>query len=215
MKTTKLFFGMSLVAMLFTSCYTETIIVEESNATPPPSITLNQLLNGYELWYVAINRSQGSGYVPFMQKAFTVSFINGTVHTGDFVLDISHDLDGFNRFEVKQLNANELELYNRANNVSYILIGYQRDAFDYTALFYDNIHYFLQEYSTWEKVFTSQEGALNEFDNENYIAFLPGGGDGNFQSSQDQNGTNVDAVYWDYSGIYNVDDVPNTKYLKS
>lgn len=236
LKMTKLFMIMSFVVLLFTSCYTETIIVEETNVVNPP-ITLNQVLNGYELWYVDINRSQGSGYVPFMQKAFTVSFRNGTFHannnlvgigdqgygfgidvglygTGNFVLDVTHDIDGFNRFEVTQLSLNELELYNRSNNVSYILVGFQRSTFDYNALFYDNIHYFLQEYVTWEKVYTSQEGAINEFDYENFLAFLPGGGDGNFQSSQDQNGADINNIYWDYTGIYNVDDVPGTRYLK-
>lgn len=236
MKTTKLFLALSFVAMLFTSCYTETVIVEESNIAPP-AITLNQVLNSYDLWYVDINRSQGSGYIPFMQIAFTVSFNNGTFHannnlvgigdqgygygidvgvynTGNFVLDVTHDLDGFNRFEVTQRSANEIELYNHVNDVSYILVGYQRNTFDYNALFYDNIHYFLQEYTTWEKVFTSQEGAINEFDNENFVAFLPGGGDGNFQSSQDQNGSNINNIYWDYTGIYNIDDVQGTQYLK-
>ncbi|GER58518.1 hypothetical protein ULMA_06260 [Patiriisocius marinus] len=236
MKTTKLFLALSFIAILFTSCYTETVIVEESNITPP-AITLNQVLNTYDLWYVDINRSQGSGYIPFMQIAFTVSFNNGTFHannnlvgigdqgygygidvgvynTGNFVLDVTHDIDGFSRFEVTQRSANEIELYNYANDVSYILVGYQRNTFDYNALFYDNIHYFLQEYTTWEKVFTSQEGAINEFDNENFVAFLPGGGDGNFRSSQDQNGSNINNIYWDYTGIYNVDDVPGTQYLK-
>ena len=236
MKTTKLFLALSFVAMLFTSCYTETVIVEESNIAPP-AITLNQVLNSYDLWYVDINRSQGSGYIPFMQIAFTVSFNNGTFHannnlvgigdqgygygidvgvynTGNFVLDVTHDLDGFNRFEVTQRSANEIELYNHVNDVSYILVGYQRNTFDYNALFYDNIHYFLHEYTTWEKEFTSQEGAINEFDNENFVAFLPGGGDGNFQSSQDQNGSNINNIYWDYTGIYNIDDVQGTQYLK-
>lgn len=233
----KLFLIMSMAALLFSGCYTETVIVEETNATPPPTITLNQLLDTYELWYVDIHQSQGTGYVPFMQKAFTVSFRNGVFHannnlvgigdqgygfgvdvglynSGNFVLDINHDLDGVNRFEVTQLSTNTLELYNYANDISYILVGYQRSTFDYDALFYDNIHYFLQEYITWEKVYTSQQGAINEFDYENFVAFLPGGGNGNFQSSQDPNGSNIHTLYWDYTGIYNVDNVPGNQYLK-
>ena len=81
-------------------------------------------------------------------------------------------------------------------------------------MFYDNIHYFLQEYVTWEKTFTSVYGTINEFDNENFVQFLAGGGNGNFQSSQDPNGTNINNLYWDYTGIYNVDDDPGNPYLK-
>jgi hypothetical protein len=229
---------LSLVALLFTSCYTETIIVEDNNTTTlPPSSTLNQVLNMYDLWYVDIDQTSGSGYIPFLQKAFTVSFVNGVLYannnlvgigtqgygsgidvglygTGNFILDITHDNDGFHRFEVRQLNVNTIELYSRSLNISYVLIGYQKGTFDYDRLFYDNIHYFLQEYVTWEKVYTSAAGVLNEFDNENFVAFLPGGGDGNFLSSQDKNGTPIYDIYWDYTGIYNVDDVSGTRYLK-
>ncbi len=53
-------------------------------------------------------------------------------------------------------------------------------------MFYDNIHYFLQEYEAWEKTYTSEIGAINEFDNENYLQFLAGGSDDTFRSSQDE-----------------------------
>jgi hypothetical protein len=238
MKTMKHLLVFSFIALFFTSCYTETVIVEDTNTTtPPPTITLAQLLGSYDLWYVDINQTSGNGYIPFLQKAFTVSFVNGTLHannnlvgigdqgygygidvgyynTGNFVLDITHDLDGFNRFEVTQLSNKRIELYNASRNLSYVLIGYQRNTFDYNALFYDNIHYFLQEYITWERTYTSQEGAINEFDNENFVAFLPGGGDGNFLSSQDAHGVDINNIYWDYTGVYNIDDVPGTQYLK-
>ena len=54
---------------------------------------------------------------------------------------------------------------------------FRRNAsFDYDFVFYDNIHYFLQEYEAWEKTFTSELWVLlNEFDNENYLQFLAGG----------------------------------------
>ncbi|MDX1462884.1 MAG: nicotinic acid mononucleotide adenyltransferase, partial [Marinirhabdus sp.] len=57
-------------------------------------------------------------------------------------------------------------------------------------------------------------GAPNEFDYEHFLQFLPGGGDGNFQSSQDPVGSDINGLYWDYTGIYNVDDVPGDFYLK-
>ncbi|MFT7072819.1 nicotinic acid mononucleotide adenyltransferase [Patiriisocius sp. Uisw_017] len=238
MNAMKLFLGMSLVTMLLTSCYTETVIVEEPhNGNTPPTVTLGQLMGSYELWYVDINQTQGNGYIPFLQTAFTMSFVSGTLHAnnnlvgiGDqgygygidvgfydvynFDVDITHDIDGYYHFEVNQLSNNSIELYNRSLDISYVLIGYQRDTFDYNGLFYDNIHYFLQEYAIWEKVYTSQEGALSEFDYENYVAFLPGGGDGNFLSSQDQNGTNINNLYWNYQGIYNVDNVVGNQHLK-
>jgi len=238
MKTIKLLFGFSMVAMLFSACHVDVITEDDYEVIDPvPTITLAQLVGAYELWYVDIERTSGSGYVPFMQKAFTVSFKNGTLwannnlagigdqgngfgidvgyyDTFEYDMDISHDLDGFYNAEVTQLNDHEIELYFRNQNLRYILVGYQRNNFDYNALFYDNSHYFLQEYETWEKIFTSEEGNLNEFDNENFVQFLPGGGNGNFQSSQDPNGTNVNNIYWDYTGIYNVDDVPGNNYLK-
>jgi hypothetical protein len=237
MKTIKLIAGFSMVAMLFTSCYTEVIIDEDPYIDPVQTITLGELIDSYELWYVDIERTSGNGYIPFMQKAFTMSFRYGTLYannnlvgigdqgngygidvgyydTYDFDMDITHDLDGRYTFQVTQLRDNEIELYNRSTGLAYILVGYQRNTFDYNGLFYDNIHYFLQEYITWEKTFTSEYGNLNEFDNENFVAFLPGGGDGNFQSSQDPNGTNINNIYWDYTGIYNVDDVPGDNYLK-
>jgi len=238
MKTLKLFFGMTLLGLLMSACYVEekVVVVEDPYVDPVPTITLNQLLSSYELWYVDINQSNATGEIPFMQMAFTMSFRNGTVFannnlvgigsqgygygidigyfdTFDFILDISHDIDGFNSFDVTQLSANEIELYQPNLGLRYVLVGYQRANFDYDLLFYENIHYFVQEYQAWEKISTVG-GAPNEFDYEQFLQFLPGGGDGNFQSSQDPNGSDIYNLYWDYTGIYNIDDVPNNRYLK-
>lgn len=238
MKKVKLFFGMSLMALLMSACYVEekVVVVEDPYVDPIPAITLQQVLSNYELWYVDINQSNATGEIPFMQMAFTMSFRNGTVYannnlvgigdqgygygidigyydTFDYILDISHDLDGFNSFDVTQLSNNEIELYQPDLGLSYVLVGYQRANFDYDLLFYENIHYFVQEYQAWEKINT-QGGAPNEFDYEQFLQFLPGGGDGNFQSSKDPNGSDIYNLYWDYTGIYNIDDVPNNRYLK-
>jgi len=240
MKTLKLISAFALLAMLFTSCVAEVIVEEDpyNGPNPSPTVSLNQVVSAYDLWYVDINRTNGNGKIPFLQKAFTLSFKNGTLFannnlvgigsqgngfgidvgfydTFNFNLDISHDIDGFYSFEVTQLNPSEIELYFPQQNVSYVLVGYQRNTFDYDKLFYDNIHYFLQEYVTWEKVYTSQEGAINDFDNENYLQFLPGGGDGNFRSSQDVNGTPYANIYWDFTGIYNINNVAGNPYLKT
>jgi hypothetical protein len=82
-------------------------------------------------------------------------------------------------------------------------------------VFYDNIHYFLQEYEAWEKTYTSEMGALNEFDYENYLQFLAGGNDSEFRSSQDVDVYDVNNIYWDYTGVYGVGNVTNNMYLKT
>jgi len=235
MKTIKLLLVFALSATLFTSCYTEVIV---DDYIDEPVISLNQLLDSYELWYVDINQTIGYGTTPFLQKAFTLSFRNGTMfannnlvgigssgngfgivvadyNTYDMILDVYHDIDGFETFDVYQINSNTIELYNPNNDTSYFLKGYQRSVFDYDFVFYDNIHYFLQEYQAWEKTYTSQFGAINEFDNENFLQFLAGGNDSEFRSSQDFSGTSISNIFWDYTGLYGVGNISNNMYLKT
>jgi hypothetical protein len=236
MKTIKLLLGFVLSATLLTSCYTDEVIVNDYNNQP--GISLNQLLGSYELWYVDINQTLGPGETPFLQIAFTISFRNGLVYANNnlvgfgnqggglgidvgtydayhMILDVYHDIDGYETFDVYQIDSNTIELYNPFNDTSYFLHGYQRSNFDYDYVFYDNIHYFLQEYEAWEKTYTSQMGMLNEFDNENYLQFLAGGNDSEFRSSQDVNIGNPDNIYWDYSGLYGVGNISNNMYLKT
>ncbi len=233
MKTIKLLLTFALTATLFTSCYVETNLVNDE-----PAISLNQLLSSHELWYVDLNQTAGYGETPFLQKAFTISFRNGTVYannnlvgigsTGsgfgiavgdydayDMILDVFHDIDGSSTFDVFQKNSNTIELYNPNNDTSYFLNGYQRNEFDYDFVFYDNIHYFLQEYNAWEKTYTSDVGAINEFDNENYLQFLAGGNDSTFRSSQDLNGTSTNNLTWDYTGVYGVGNITGNEKLKN
>jgi hypothetical protein len=240
MKTIKLLTAFALIATLFTSCYTEVVVDEYYDDYPnnPPAITVNQLLNSYELWYIDINQTSGYGSTPFMEIAFTLSFRNGVLYANnnlvgigsqgngfgipvgvydayDMILDVNHDIDGFQTFDVYQIDSNTIELYNPYEDTSYFLDGYQRSNFDYDYVFYDNIHYFLQEYEAWEKTYTSNYGALNEFDNENFLQFLAGGDDITFRSSQDLPGTSIGNIYWDYTGIYGVGDIANNMYLKT
>lgn len=233
MKTIKLLLTFALTATLFASCSTEVNHIEDE-----PPISLNQLLNSYEIWYVDINKTEGYGETPFLQRAFTMSFKNGNLYannnivglgdngngfgikigtydTYDMILDVSHVIDGFETFDIYQINTNTIELYNPNNDTSYFLEGYQRSNFDYDFVFYDNIHYFLQEYDAWEKTYTSDFGALNEFDNENYLQFLPGGNDSEFRSSQDATGKNVSNLYWDYTGVYGVGNISGNLKLKT
>ena len=147
MKRTKLLSTFALIALLFTSCYTEVIIDDE------PTISINQLLNSHELWYVDINETVGYGETPFLQIAFTISFRNGTLYANnnlvgigsqgggfgipvgsydayEMILDIDHDIDGYQTFDVYQIDGNTIELYNPYNDTSYFLHGYQRNSFD-------------------------------------------------------------------------------------
>lgn len=235
MKTLQLFIGLTLTALTMSSCVSEEVYIEEPVA---PALTLNQLLNSYDLWYIDINETLGFGETPFMEIAFTLSFQNGVVYannnlvglgsrgnglgidvgfyeTYDMVLDVTHDIDGYQSFDVFQVDANTIELYNPFEDTSYFLNGYQRNDFDYDLVFYDNIHYFLQEYEAWEKTFTSQMGAINEFDNEHYLQFLTGNNDSEFRSSQDTAVNNPDNIFWDYTGVYGVTDVTGDFYLKT
>ena len=233
MKALKLLFGFALAAALFTSC---------SKGTPyeDPPLSIQQLLGSYDLWYVDINQTKGYGETPFLQIAFTLSFNNGVLYANnnlvgfgpngqgnglgidvgeydayDMILDVYHDIDGFQTFDVYQVDFDTIELYNPNTDTSYFLHGYQKSTFDYDVVFYDNIHYFLQEYTAWEKSFTSHKGALNEFDNEHYLQFLSGGNDSEFRSSKDINIPNPNDIYWDYTGVYGVGNVNGNAHLKT
>ena len=240
MKTLKSLFLLSITVTLLTSCTTEVVVddFEEVTVVELAPVNLVQMLDSYELWYVDINATLGFGEIPFLQKAFTVSFVSGTVFTNtnlvgigslgnglgidvasfrtfDGTLEVVHDIDGATLFEVFQIDGNTLELYHSASDTSYFLKGFQRDTFDYDGVFYDNIHYFLQEYEAWEKVYTSAFGALNEFDNENYLQFLSGGDEVTFRSSQDSNGVAANNLIWDYVGVYTVGDIEGNLNLKT
>ncbi|UOB19192.1 nicotinic acid mononucleotide adenyltransferase [Abyssalbus ytuae] len=236
MKALKLLFLSFTVLIFTTSCYTE-VVVEDDYIIDEPVVTLGEVLASYDLWYVNIHETEGNGEVPFLQKAFTVSFNGGVFMannnlvgigstgnglgidvgyygTSGTTLEVDHDIDGIWRMEVFQLNNNRIELYHRPTDTSYFLTGYLASNFDYDYVFYDNIHYFLQEYNVWEKTYVSEEGALNDFDNENFLSFLADGND-IFLSSIDTPGTPVNNLQWDYEGVYTVYDIPGETYLKT
>mgnify|MGYP001141546007 FL=1 len=81
-------------------------------------------------------------------------------------------------------------------------------------MFYDNIHYFLQEYQVWEKTYTSEDGALSEFDYENFLQFVPENNGQVFRSSQDDLISSIHNVFWDFTGTYNVQNIEGNMYLK-
>ncbi|PQJ21931.1 hypothetical protein [Tenacibaculum sp. SG-28] len=198
-------------------------------------ISLNQLLSSYDLWYVDYNRTEGTGDVPFVSRAFTMSFFNGRMFANNNIADIgitgnglgievgsygtfstvletNHIIDGRYDFDVVQLSRNQIRIDCLDTNVSYYLIGYQRSNFDYDMLFYDNIEYFLQEYVAWERTGISG-GIDNVFDEEHYLEFTPENIT-TFRSSQDPFGTDIDNILWDFVGSYEVTDVRGYEYLK-
>ncbi len=235
MKTIKLLLAITLFSATMSSCYTEVLV--EDPIIDEPGISLNQLLNSYDLWYVNINQTTGNGEVPFLQRAFTVSFINGVLYANNNIsgigtngngygidvgvfgtnfdtVNIDHDIDGFHSLFVDQISVNRIRLYDSFSDTSYFLTGYQRSNFDYDFVFYDNIHYLLQEFTAWKKTFTSQEGMLNEFDSENFLTFLAGGNDDTFLSSTDPENTPIADLLYDYEGVYTVYDVQGDPYSK-
>ena len=232
MKALKILSGLFLTITLFSSC----IITTDDLYVYDDTISLEQLVTSHDLWYVDYNKTTGNGDVPFLSKAFTISFLDGHLYannnlvgleaigngyglqigyyeTFNGVLEIEHNLDGFIDLEVQQLSNDEIRIRDTYTNTSYYLIGYQKSNFDYDSVFYDNIEYFLQEYVAWEKTYTSQEGALNEFDNENYLQFTPEQYN-TFRSSQDEFGTDIGYINWDYIGGYEVFDVEGYDNLK-
>ena len=145
-------------------------------------------------WYVDYHATTGSDQIPFMQLAFTLSFDGGRMYAnnnisgigfegdgygiqvGDYTLNrdrlvSDHELDGVESFEIKRISDNEIEMYHRATNTSYFLVGYDTNEFDYDKLFYENIEYLLQDFEIWNKFYTSNEGRRNEFDDENFLSF--------------------------------------------
>jgi len=232
MKTIKLLFGYFLMATLLVSCYSDVII--EDQFIEESAFNTDRVLQSFDLWYVDINETRGNGEVPFLQRAFTISFDRGVLiannnivgigKTGNGlgidvgfystlrgVVEIDHDVDGLWLLEVYALNNNTIELLDTRSNTSYVLRGFQRNRFDYDMVFYDNINYFMQEYDVWEKSFTSEEGALNGFDEENFLQFLPAF----FRSSIDTPGTSLGAIRWDFEGDYQVFDVAGDTSLKT
>mgnify|MGYP000398000164 CR=1 FL=1 len=232
MKLFKLFLSIVIASLALQSC---TVDVIDSHYDNPRNI--RETLDNYELWYVDINETRGYGEVPFLQKAFTLSFRGGTLYANNNLvgigstgngfgidvgyyniynntLEVSHDINGYWDLEVFQIAHNKIEIYDRYSDTSYFLYGHHRSTFDYDLVFYDNIHYFLQEYEAWEKVATIG-GNTNEFDNENFLQFLAGGNNRDYRSSQDVQGTSINNLYWDYNGQYEVSNFSDTNYVKA
>ncbi|AKA34848.1 hypothetical protein [Flagellimonas lutaonensis] len=234
MRARTLLFGLLGIGLLASSCYTEVIL--DDDFIVDSAINTDQVLQSYELWYIDINATKGNGEVPFLQRAFTVSFENGVlwannniagigkngnglgIDVGSYAtlpgtVEVNHDVDGLWRLDVFAVNGSTLELYDPRSDTSYFLRGYHRNNFDYDLVFYDNLDYFLQEYEAWEKTYTSEMGAINDFDDENFLRFFADNGR-YFQSSIDSPATPLPNLEWDYEGDYQIFDT-NDETLKT
>ncbi len=232
MRTIKLLLGTAFLAFTLISCYSEVLIQDDFIAES--AFNTDQVLQSYDLWYVDINETRGNGEVPFLQRAFTISFDRGVLMANNNIVgigktggglgidvgfystlrgavEIDHDIDGLWMLEVYALNNNTIELVDVRSNTSYVLRGFQSNRFDYDMVFYDNINYLIQEYDAWEKIYTSEAGAFNDFDQENFLQFLPNF----FRSSVDAPGTSLGALLWDFEGDYQVYDVAGDTSLKT
>lgn len=229
MKCIKLLFAILISGVLFGSC---NVFLEDDYQH---EISLEDIVSEYDLWYIDYNRTTGNGDIPFISRAFTLSFINGTLFANNNIVDIgktgngvgidigiyntynglletNHDIDGVADFEVSVLANNEIRIYNYRQNVNYYLIGYQKTTFNYDQLFYENIEYFLQEYTVWEKIATIG-GIENTFDYENFMAFTPENIT-TFYSSQDTFGSELNSINWNYIGGYEIYDIVGYENLK-
>lgn len=228
MKNLKLLFFTIITSIVLTSCTTQN---NNDNFT-----SLEGLISSYDLWYIDYNRTEGTGDIPpFLSTAFTLSFFNGTLyannnivdsgrtgeglgiivgnyHTDRGFLEINHDIDGFVDFDVVRLSNNEIRIDDLTQNLSYFLIGSQRDDFNYDQLFYDNIEFFLQEYTAWERILIEQ-GEENIFDEERFLQFELGNA-AIFNSSTDLSNTDVNNLFIDFTGNYQVLDVIGNDKLK-
>ena len=127
MKFLKLpFIILIILGVLLSSC--STVFEDDLRAQ---EIYIEQVVSKYDLWYVDYHRTIGNGDIPFVSRAFTLSFLNGILYANNNIADIGftgnglgidvgtyntfsgvletlHDLDGRNDFEVTVTSSNEI-----------------------------------------------------------------------------------------------------------
>lgn len=215
-----------LVSLVLSSCKWE----YRDDTFAEHSMRLSDLLQSYDLWYVDIDQTTGTGDVGFVSRAFTMSFMpnhevyannnmagfgytgNGygisigtyRVYNRDGILSITDDIAGTYDFIVNQIDQYTISLTNLSENVTYFLVGYQQSEFDYDAVFYDNVAYFLQEYEAWTKYYADLVSPSEPFVSENHLQFYVSGNRNSFASSETPVNVPVSQIYWDYTGDYEV-----------
>src|SRR5210317_816787 len=117
-----------IIGLLVTSC---SVVVDDVH--DPYYATLEEVLTDHDLWYIDYNLTTGNGDVPFLSKAFTISFRNGNLYANNNLvgigsqgngygiqigyydtyrgfLEVEHDLDGYFDFDVVQLSNDRIKL---------------------------------------------------------------------------------------------------------
>ena len=136
MRRFKLLLLLLVTGTMLTSC----IVVNDEFIDD--GISLEELVTSYDLWYIDYHRTQGNADIPFISRAFTMSFLNGRMYANNNIVDIGrtgnglgiqvgryntfnalletdHNLDGRYDFEVVQLSRNEIRIDCISQNVSY------------------------------------------------------------------------------------------------
>ena len=83
MKTLKLLFAIVITTTILSSCnrVNDNFIVDLEP-------TLEEVVTSYDLWYVDYHRTAGVGDIPYVSRAFTLSFINGILYANNNIVDI-------------------------------------------------------------------------------------------------------------------------------
>ena len=90
MKTLKLLFATLIIGASFSSC---SVIIDDTDAIYYE--TLEDVVTNYDLWYIDYNKTTGNGDVPFLSKAFTLSFINGKLFANNNLVGIGSTGNGY------------------------------------------------------------------------------------------------------------------------
>ena len=78
MKALKLLLASLAIGISFNSC---SVIVDDFDDAY--NYSLEELVQSHDLWYIDYNKTTGYGDVPFLSKAFTISFINGRIYANN------------------------------------------------------------------------------------------------------------------------------------
>ncbi|MEM9647426.1 MAG: nicotinic acid mononucleotide adenyltransferase, partial [Bacteroidota bacterium] len=92
MKNGKLLLAIISIGLLASSCYTEVLIEDDFIEESPVNTAL--VLESFDLWYIDINATKGNGEVPFLQRAFTVTFDRGVFRANNNLVGIGKTAGG-------------------------------------------------------------------------------------------------------------------------
>ena len=82
---------MLITAFTFTSC----VVVDDEPLHFDDGISLNELLQTKDLWYIDYNATQGSGDTRFLSLAFTLSFQNGNLLANNNLVGLGNVGNGY------------------------------------------------------------------------------------------------------------------------